>query len=853
MDKKPQRDEKTPPPFATACYRLISNEQDEPADFLFLDVDRAFEELLCLRRDDVIGRRATEVFANPLTEGFNWLALVASIVRSGQTQETTQWFDRLGDRYKVTIVSGGGQTFATILNRMPLSADQSPRRGQEASDPLSDLEAVFQNTHDAMLLVEYRDGTFFNLRNNAVHKEITGFNNIEGTSSLDLLGQDLGGKLIGYYEQCMRTGQTLRYEQDYDFASGRRFFQTELTPVYGEGGLRYILSASRDVTDLKAAQLQSETLTRRLEAMFLGQTAMMMMVIEPHSGRIVDVNPAACAFYGYSREELLGMRIHDIDTLPQDEVEQHIQQILGETQRYFVFPHRLKNGEVRFIDVYAYPIPEGDSTLLYSIHFDATDRENYRIDLLRERELLSTTLKSIGDGVVTTDNYGVITSLNSIAQELTGWSSNEAVGRLFTEVFRLESEETGLVVENPIQKVLDTGRIVGLANHTVLIQRFGQAVPIADSAAPIRTEGGQIFGVVMVFRDVSKDKEQSEQIRFLSYHDPLTGLYNRRYIEEMMGRLDTARNLPISVIMGDVNGLKITNDVFGHETGDKLLQRVATTLEKSCRRDDFIARWGGDEFVIFLPRTDLSTAEEIIAHIKKSCDAASDGTIQLSLSLGCAVKREANEDLHGVLQHAEEYMYHQKLLDGKSYRNAIINTLLATLYEKSIETEEHAERLKTHCHSIGRLMNLSSKEMDELSLLAILHDIGKVGINQAILQKPGILTPTEWEEMKRHPEIGYRIAQATPELTVVADYILSHHERWDGAGYPRGLKGEEIPLLCRILAVTDAYDAMTNDRAYRRAMSRADAIAELRRHAGTQFDAEVVRLFVETALAGNAR
>lgn len=212
--------------------------------------------------------------------------------------------------------------------------------------------------------------------------------------------------------------------------------------------------------------------------------------------------------------------------------------------------------------------------------------------------------------------------------------------------------------------------------------------------------------------------------------------------------------------------------------------------------------------------------------------------------MGCAAKESIDEKFMPVIKEAEERMYRNKLIEGKSYRNTIINTLLATLYAKSTETEEHAKRLKNYCLAIGREMGLSVKEMDEISLLAVLHDIGKVGIKESILQKPGKLTKEEWEEMKKHPEIGYRIAQNTPELANVAEYILYHHERWDGQGYPQGLKGEEIPVLCRILAVADAYDAMTSDRTYRKAMNREEAIAELKRNAGTQFEPEVVEKFI---------
>lgn len=194
---------------------------------------------------------------------------------------------------------------------------------------------------------------------------------------------------------------------------------------------------------------------------------------------------------------------------------------------------------------------------------------------------------------------------------------------------------------------------------------------------------------------------------------------------------------------------------------------------------------------------------------------------------------------------------YQRLMDSNSYQIAITNTLLSMLYEKSSETEKHSKRMENYCYSIGEKLQLSSKEMNELSLLALLHDIGKLCINPNILQKPGSLTPVEWEEMKLHTELGCRIVQAIPGLERVADLILSHHEHWDGNGYPSGLKGEEIPLQCRILAVADAFDAMTNDRVYRKAMNREEAILEIERNAGTQFDPEITSLFIKIIMDEN--
>lgn len=707
------------------------------------------------------------------------------------------------------------------------------------------LETVFDNTQEPMLLIEHRDGEFRYVLNNVAHQKISGMQDVGGTTPAQFFHEELKERLLGHYRKCISTCNKVSYEETFDFKPGQRVWQTVLTPVMGVYGADYIISASKDVTELKEALEENLALSRRLHSMFQNHSTV-MTIIDPVTWQILNANPAACDFYGYTLEEIKKLRISEISLLPQEELSRVLMEANEVNQRYVIFPERMKNGEIRMVDVYLSPISDGGKTLLYATVIDVTDREILRHELIHEKEILHTTLQSIGDGVVTTDKSGAITSLNGIAQELTGWSQSEAEGRNFTEVFRLENEETGMTVENPVKKVLETGRIVGLANHTVLINKCGRITPIADSAAPIRSENGEIFGVVMVFRDVSKEKEKNEEIRYLSYHDMLTGLYNRYYMESALQWINTKENLPIAVIMGDVNGLKITNDIFGHRAGDSLLQNVAETLRNTCRGDDLIARWGGDEFVIFMPKTDMTTAERVIRRIKNNCIDASQGTLRVSLSLGCSVKYDEDIDLLSVMQSAEEHMYHQKLLDGKSYRNAIINTLLATLYEKSIETEEHTERLGDFCLSLGKKLNLSSKEMDELSLLAVLHDIGKVGINQVILQKPTELIDTEWEEMKRHPEIGYRIAQAAPELTTAAEYILSHHERWDGTGYPRGLKNEDIPLVCRILAVADAYDAMTNDRAYRIAMSSEDAVQELKRNAGTQFDPLIVEIFIET-------
>lgn len=346
-------------------------------------------------------------------------------------------------------------------------------------------------------------------------------------------------------------------------------------------------------------------------------------------------------------------------------------------------------------------------------------------------------------------------------------------------------------------------------------------------------------------------EEELRTIEYLSFHDQVTGLHNRRFFEEQLKHLDASAELPVALIIGDINGLKLTNDIFGHSEGDKLLIKIAEILRRSCRESDIIARWGGDEFALILLDSDDNLAADICNRVEAACSHASVDSIRPSISLGWAVKKSPYQDMQTVLKEAEDRMYRHKLLESKSVRSSILFSLSKTLFEKSSETEEHAQRISVLSSQIGQEMGLSGNEMDELHVFSILHDIGKIAISDDILAKPDILTPKEREIMQKHSEIGYRIAQSSQELVYISEYILSHHERWDGNGYPLGLKAKEIPKLSRILAVADAYDVMTHERPYRKPVRHQDAMEEIFQCTGTQFDPTVTAAF--TRIMGNAR
>ncbi len=459
-----------------------------------------------------------------------------------------------------------------------------------------------------------------------------------------------------------------------------------------------------------------EKLLNQLQSMFESHNAIMLL-IDPKSRKIIESNPAASKFYGYSRTELLKMKIDDICITSNQAQNSKCFETFIENSKYLTTQHRLKDGSLRMVDIYSSLIEYSGEKVSYAIIFDVSVRE-----------------------------------------------------------------------------------------------------------------------------------EAIEEIKYLSYHDQLTALYNRRYFEAEMSRLDVARNWPMTVIMGDINGLKLINDSFGHLEGDEFLKITADILKKACREDDIIARIGGDEFAILLPQTDESGTAKVIDRIKALTQDMIEEKPLLSISLGFATKTDENSTSKDKLVEAENMMYSNKMYESTSMRNKSVTLIMNALFEKSTRELNHSNRVSSICEKIASAMKLSHEEINKVKLAGLVHDIGKIGVDEKILNKPGKLDLDEWNEIRKHPEAGWRIISSTEEFSEVARVVLCHHERWDGMGYPNQLKATEIPLESRIISIADAFDAMTNVRTYNQRISKDQAIDELRRHSGTQFDPEIVEIFVTKVL-----
>jgi len=752
-------------PFGYAFHEVVYGGQGEPEDYVFLDVNSAFEEITGLNRETILGKRVSEVLSG--TGSFDWATFYSMVTPTGERYEFRQYVEPLQRWYRIAAYYPARHYFVALFQEITeeMRRIKTLEAQKERIEELStELEMVFNGAQDAMFLVRREDGEFRYIRNNEAHQRLTGFSleDIKGKTPVEVAGRETGEAITAHYQRCADSKRPWTYEETLDLPAGRRTWLTTLTPVLENGAVKYLVGFCKDITLQKKADAE---LKKRLayEKMIGGVSQLALQeesleVFLTESLRLMGEGTGASRAYLFEADRGKGTMSNTFEwTAP----------------------------GITFQKENLQEIPEAEFT--------------WWMDRLKKREVI---------------NYRDIEDISDEATK---------------EILRPQEIKSLLVL--PVYVKEEYYGFIGFDDCRQHREWSKADVDLLQMAAEL------ISGYIL-------RKKSEEEILYLSYHDNLTGLYNYRFMEEEIRRLNTTRQLPISIIMGDLNGLKLINDAFGHRAGDLLLQKAAEIIKANCRREDIIARWGGDEFVILLPRTDTKAVEEIVRRIKDRCTLDSGGPIKVSIALGYATKNQAEENIWQVLKEAEEWMYRHKLLEGKSYRNAVISTLKATLFEKSTETEEHATRLAGLCREIGKELGLTEKQLDELELLTVLHDIGKVAISESVLLKPGPLTEKEWEEMRKHPEIGYRIAQNTPELASIAEYILCHHERWDGSGYPRGLKGEEIPLLSRILAVADAYDAMTTDRVYRRAMNREEALAELQRKAGTHFDSEVVNALV---------
>ncbi len=561
-------------------------------------------------------------------------------------------------------------------------------------------------------------------------------------------------------------------------------------------------------------------------------------------GKIVQINQAFTSLFGFANEEVQGknvLGIHFYDN-PEERgriIKELLQQGFSSNLE---INYRNKNGE-KIIGLYSgrLILLEGTPHII-SVILDITLRKKAEEEIRKSEEKYRNLFRNATEMIIIIQD-DKFKMYNPIFQELTGYTQEELAGFHYLNIVHMEDVDK---VKNEHLARLE-GKLIRAKFNFRLIKKDKSLLWVEINSIRIDWEGSN--AVLCFLTDITERVNRENEVMYLSYHDQMTGLYNRRYYVEKLNKLnDSSESLPLSVVMADVNGLKLCNDAFGHSAGDNLLIEVANAIKNNCREEDIVSRIGGDEFVILLPKTNEKEAGAIVERIKSYIHNKKTGNVYMSVSFGYKTKISSDEDIGLILMQAEENMYRNKVMESDKMKAKTIQLIFKNLYGNNPWEERHSKSVSVLCEKLAIALNLGEQDKKDIKTAGLMHDIGKIALSKDLLMKPDELTDTEKMELMRHSEIGYHILKSTNEYARLAFFVIAHHERIDGKGYPKGLKGHEIPYQAKIISIAESYDTMINKKPYGNTMSMEEAILELKKNVGTQFDKHFTKVFIEKVL-----
>jgi len=564
-------------------------------------------------------------------------------------------------------------------------------------------------------------------------------------------------------------------------------------------------------------------------------------------GTIIHFNKALKDLVGYSSISFgtkLWIDIFSVDDL--SKIMTNIEEMDVDEHCYLEHIELITNSNIKIPVDITVKVSESDESSLYYEFFiiDVSDRVNAEVTLIESERSKASLLSNLPGFAYRckNDEHWTMQVLSKGFERITGYLIEDCIDNNKISFADLIIDEFKDKVRNDWEECLKLDKVY-IGEYKIRTKSNEERWVFEQGKHVFKDN--EVDSIEGYIADITERKMLEEKLEYLSFHDPLTGLYNRRYIEEELIRLDTKRNLPITLIMGDLDGLKFVNDSFGHQYGDEVIKIAANVFKQAFRSDDIIARVGGDEFMILLPKTTKDEADEIIERITQTTKKIKDTKVEISISLGASSKTKESTKMKEIIKKAEDTMYKSKLYKSPSIRRNSIDTILATLYEKDIYSEAHSRNVSRISKEIAIELGMLDKDVKEVETAGLLHDIGKIIVPTNILNSSKKLTKAEFENVKSHPEIGYRILNSINDFKDISLITLHHHERIDGKGYPRGLKDKDIPFASKIISVADAFDAMTTKRKYKELLTKKEAIEELKRNSGTQFDEQIVTAFTK--------
>ena len=827
-------------------------------DFMFSKVYISNENLLFTVRQRIIGSKINDIFPQEMADLF--ISQMEQVRITGKKQtimyESPLAFDNNWYRADIYYLETNlkGKYIVCIGD-----ISEQKKLQDDLAYQIKELERFFSVNLDLLCIADLESNF---IRVNKAWEEILGYStgDLENRSFVEFIHPEDVEATLHALSTLGRQEKVLNFVDRYRSKNGfYRYIEWRSHPA---GNLIY--EAARDVTQRIEMEAKLKENEARLELFFQQSLSgfFFMMLDEPlewnnridkektldyifaHQ-RVTKVNQAMLNQYRLKEEELLGLTPNDMFAHDLEEGRRVWRDFFDQGQLHVDTREQRTDGTQMWI--------EGDYICLYDKkgriigHFgnqqDVTLRKEAE-KLLKASQLRYDQLAERSRSVTwEVDTKGCYTFISPVSELVFGYKPEQMIDKMYFYDLCYDQETSNNLRVSVLEKQREiTDFELKLRNKdNGVVWGLTYAFPVLDA-------NGDTIAYKGIYIDITYHKESQDKIKYLSFHDQLTGLYNRRFFEEEIKRLDAKENYPLSLVMIDANGLKLINDTFGHKAGDLVLKKIAEILKREFRSDDVIARVGGDEFVILLPNTDSAAVEKIIERVKKAASKEKVEGIEVSVAYGWDTKSDPYTHIDDVFKRADTKMYSQKNSERLQIRTQSIERIIQILFNKAPLEENHAKRVSQISVNIGQELGLSEVEINKLKMSGFFHDIGKIAINEEILNKK-IVDKDDWKEYRRHSEIGYSILSSANKYVGIAEEVLYHHEYYNGEGYPEGLKGEEIPLNSRIIAIANHYDALLKGRFYKEAIEATEAIEVIKKEADKKFDPNIVEAFLKVALS----